>query len=55
MDFFVTLFFYSLKTVWARHDIAEILPMLALNTNQSINQSINQQFGNIRTLTPRVY
>jgi hypothetical protein len=25
-----------------RHDIAEIMVRLALNTNQSINQSINQ-------------
>ena len=28
----------------SRHDIAEIFLMLALNTNQSINQSINQSW-----------
>ena len=30
--------------ICSRHDIAEILLMLALNTDQSINQSINQSF-----------
>jgi len=35
----------------SRHDIAEILLQLALNTNQSINQSINTQTTNVWRLT----
>jgi len=44
---FVTRIYQSINetflqcTTYERHDIADILLMLALNTNQSINQSMN--------------
>jgi len=44
---FVTRIYQSINetflqcTTYERHEIADILIMLALNTNQSINQSMN--------------
>ena len=38
--FLRVMYVSKFNTIYSRHDLAEILLKLALNTNQSINQSI---------------